>query len=166
MGTSTFKYLAQGHKHAGRSGARTHNIHDGLVIMSPQCTFPLDHPCFLPIYIVFVTSSPLHRFCFFVGFFCLFSFCFVFCVIVLFVLFVRFFFVFFLFCFVFFLFCFVFVLFLFCLFLFLFVFVFGSFHGYVLWPKFDNFSLLIDHRSYNKQAINNFVIDVWSTVGG
>ena len=28
------KYLAQGHKHAGRSGARTHNI-DGLVIMSP-----------------------------------------------------------------------------------------------------------------------------------
>ena len=27
-------YLAQGHKHAGRSGARTHNI-DGLVIMSP-----------------------------------------------------------------------------------------------------------------------------------
>ena len=28
------KYLAQGHKHFGRSGARTHNI-DGLVIMSP-----------------------------------------------------------------------------------------------------------------------------------
>ena len=28
------KYLAQGHKHAGRSGARTLNI-DGLVIMSP-----------------------------------------------------------------------------------------------------------------------------------
>ena len=28
------KYLAQGHKHAGSSGARTHNI-DGLVIMSP-----------------------------------------------------------------------------------------------------------------------------------
>ena len=26
------KYLAQGHKHAGRSGARTHNIDDQLVI--------------------------------------------------------------------------------------------------------------------------------------
>ena len=37
------KYLAQGHKHAGRSGARTHNI-DGLVIMSPAL-FPLDHAC-------------------------------------------------------------------------------------------------------------------------
>ena len=28
------KYLAQGHKHDGRSGAGTHYI-DGLVIMSP-----------------------------------------------------------------------------------------------------------------------------------
>ena len=28
------KYLAQGHKHAGRSGARTHNI-DSVVITSP-----------------------------------------------------------------------------------------------------------------------------------
>ena len=28
------KYLAQGYKHASRSGARTHNT-DGLVIMSP-----------------------------------------------------------------------------------------------------------------------------------
>ena len=28
------KYLAQGYKHAGRSGARAHNI-DGLVIMGP-----------------------------------------------------------------------------------------------------------------------------------
>ena len=31
--------------------------------------------------------------------------------------------------------------------------------------KIWKFSLLIDHSSYNKQAINNFVIDVWSTVG-
>ena len=36
------KYLAQGHKHAGRSGARTHNI-DGLVIRVLR--FPLDHEC-------------------------------------------------------------------------------------------------------------------------
>ena len=28
------KYLAQGYKHAGRSGAQTHNI-DGLMTMSP-----------------------------------------------------------------------------------------------------------------------------------
>ena len=35
-----------------------------------------------------------------------------------------------------------------------------------LWPKFENFSLLIDHSSYNKQAINHFVVDVRSTLGG
>ena len=35
-----------------------------------------------------------------------------------------------------------------------------------LWPKFENFSLLIDHSSYNKQAINHFVVDVRSTFGG
>ena len=35
-----------------------------------------------------------------------------------------------------------------------------------LWPKFENFSLLIGHSSYNKQAINHFVVDVRSTVGG
>ena len=35
-----------------------------------------------------------------------------------------------------------------------------------LWQKFENFSLLIDHSSYNKQAINHFVVDVQSTLGG
>ena len=35
-----------------------------------------------------------------------------------------------------------------------------------LWPKFENFSLLIDHSSYNKQAINHFMVDVRSTLGG
>ena len=35
-----------------------------------------------------------------------------------------------------------------------------------LWPKFENFSLLIDHSSYNKQAINHFVVAVRSTLGG
>ena len=35
-----------------------------------------------------------------------------------------------------------------------------------LWPKFENFSLLIDHSSYNKQVINHFVVDVRSTLGG
>ena len=35
-----------------------------------------------------------------------------------------------------------------------------------LWPKFENFSLLIDHSSYDKQAINHFVVDVRSTLGG
>ena len=40
------KYLAQGHKHAGRSGARTHNI-DGLVIISlALSTRPRDHACY------------------------------------------------------------------------------------------------------------------------
>ena len=38
--------------------------------------------------------------------------------------------------------------------------------GLRLWPKFENFSLLIDHSSYNKQAINHFVVDVRSTLGG
>ena len=35
-----------------------------------------------------------------------------------------------------------------------------------LWPEFENFSLLNDHSSYNKQAINHFVVDVRSTLGG
>ena len=42
----------------------------------------------------------------------------------------------------------------------------GAIPWWRLWPKFENFSLLIDHSSYNKQAINHFVVDVRSTLGG
>ena len=42
----------------------------------------------------------------------------------------------------------------------------GAIPWWRLWPKFENFSLLIDHISYNKQAISHFVVDVRSTLGG